>query len=166
VGQSGRPYNLTSLNRDINGDARTNNDGLYLPRSADEVTFTNGTFADWERYINADECLASFVGQIIPRNDCRAPWTNQVDFKFNLQLPYRRVRTEISLDLLNLRNLFDRESGLVEYANFNSLQPAAVTTAAGRYTYNIAAITGGTAIFTRDDLRSRWAAQLGARVRF
>jgi Carboxypeptidase regulatory-like domain len=167
VGQSGRPFNLTSLNVDINGDARTNNDSLYLPRSADEVTFTNGTFADWQAFIDGEECYGKYIGQIIPRNACRAPWTNQLDFKFNLQLPYKRVRTEVTFDLLNMFNLFDREAGLVEYANFNSLQPAAVTVASnGRYNYNIASVTGGTAIFLRDDLRSRWQMQLGARLRF
>jgi Carboxypeptidase regulatory-like domain len=166
VGQSGRPFNLTSLNQDINGDTRTNNDSLYLPVSADEVTFTNGTFADWQAFINGEECYGKFLGQIIPRNACRAPWTNQLDFKFNVQLPYKRVRTEVTFDLLNMFNLFDRESGLVEFANFNSLQPAGVTVVNGRYNYNIAAVTGGTAIFLRDDLRSRWQMQLGARVRF
>jgi hypothetical protein len=166
VGQSGRPFNLTSLNVDINGDARTNNDSLYLPQSADEVTFTNGTFNDWQGFINGNECYGKYVGQIIPRNACRAPWTNQLDFKFNVQLPYKRVRTEVTFDLLNLFNLFDRGAGLVEFANFNSLQPAAVTIANNRYNYNIASITGNTAIFLRDDLRSRWQAQLGARIRF
>jgi Carboxypeptidase regulatory-like domain len=166
VGQSGRPFNLTSLNVDINGDARTNNDSLYLPASADEVTFTNGTFSDWQAFIDGDECYGNYIGQIIPRNACRAPWTNQLDFKFNVQVPFKRVRTEVTFDLLNLFNLFDREAGLVEYANFNSLQPAAVTVVNNRYNYNIAAVTGNTAVFLRDDLRSRWQMQLGARIRF
>ena len=71
-------------------------------------------------------------------------------------------------DLLNLFNLFDREAGLIEFGNFNNLQPAAVTTAGGRFTYDIAAITATnpSAVFLRDDLRSRWQAQLGARIRF
>jgi hypothetical protein len=168
VGQSGRPFTLTSGNRDINGDTRTNNDALYLPRSASEVDFRNGTFDDWQAFINERECYTKFVGQIIPRNACRSPWVNSLDFRVNLQLPYRRLRTEITFDLLNLANLFDREAGLVEYGNFNNLQPAAVTTSGGRFVYDIAAITATppSAVFLRDDLRSRWQMQLGARVRF
>jgi hypothetical protein len=168
VGQSGRPYTLTSGNRDINGDTRTNNDALYIPATAGEVDFVNGTFADWEAFIASDSCLGEYRGQIIPRNACRSPWVNSLDFRLNVQMPFRRVRTELTFDLLNLFNVFNREQGLVEFGNFNNLQPAAVTTAAGRFRYDIAAITADppSAVFLRDDLRSRWQAQLGARIRF
>jgi hypothetical protein len=168
VGQSGRPFTLTSGNQDINRDTRTNNDALYLPRSADEVDFANGTFADWSAFIDERECYTKYIGQIIPRNACRSPWVNSLDFRLNVQLPVRRVRAEITFDLLNLFNLFDREAGLIEYGNFNNLQPAAVTTVNGRFRYDIAAITANppSADFLRDDLKSRWQAQLGARIRF
>ena len=43
-GQSGRPYSLNFSN-DINGDGRTTNDLLYLPRDANDVILRNGTAA-------------------------------------------------------------------------------------------------------------------------
>jgi hypothetical protein len=170
-GQSGRPYTLTT-NRDVNGDNRGLNDLLYIPASASELTFTGGTYQDFSNFINADDCLAEYVGQIIPRNACRAPWQNTLDARVALQLPVRRFRAELTLDILNLINLVNSESGLSEYQGFGQLTtftpvPATVTTTAPLTGYNIATITSPTfRKFLRDDLRSRWQAQLGVRVRF
>ena len=170
AGQTGRPYTLTT-NRDVNGDNRAANDLLYIPASAGELAFAGGTFEDFMAFIQEDDCLAGFVGQIIPRNACRAPWMNTMDFRVNLQLPYRRVRTEITLDVLNLINLIDSEKGLQEYMSFGQLslfQPINTVTATSPLQgYNISAITAPTfQRFLRDDLRSRWQMQLGGRIRF
>ena len=94
-----------------------------------------------------------------------------MDFRFNLQLPYKRVKAEITLDVLNLINLVDSGSGLQEYMSFGQLslfQPIdTVTATAPLQGYNITAITAPTfQRFLRDDLRSRWQMQLGARMRF
>ena len=169
-GQSGRPFTLTT-NRDVNGDNRGTNDLLYIPGSPTELTFAGGTYDDFIRFIQADACLADFVGQIIPRNACRAPWQNTLDARINVQLPYRRVRTEITLDVLNLVNLIDSKSGLYEYMSFGQLtlfQPINTVTATSPLQgYNIGALTAPTfQKFLRDDLRSRWQVQLGARLRF
>ena len=169
-GQTGRPYTLTT-NRDVNGDNRGLNNLLYIPASPTELQFTGGTYQDFINFINADECLAQYIGEIIPRNACRAPWTNTLDFRVNLQLPYRRVKGEITLDVLNLINLFDSGSGLQEYMSFGQLslfQPINTVTATSPLQgYNITAITAPTfQRFLRDDLRSRWQMQLGARLRF
>jgi hypothetical protein len=170
-GQSGRPWTLTT-NRDVNGDNRGVNDLLYIPASASELTFSGGTYQDFANFINADDCLAQYVGEIIPRNACRASWQNTLDARVAVQLPYRRIRTEITLDMLNLINLFDSQSGLFEYQSFGQLTtftpvPATVTTTAPLTGYNISTLTSPTfRKFLRDDLRSRWQAQIGLRVRF
>ncbi len=52
-------------------------------------------------------------GQIIPRNACRAPWTNTLDGRFGVQLPFKRVKAEITLDVLNLINLFDSQERVI-----------------------------------------------------
>lgn len=176
-GQSGRPYTLTT-NRDVNGDNRGTNDLLYIPASAAELTFIGGTYQDFMNYINGDPCLASYVGEIIPRNACRAPWINTFDLKVNFQLPYRKVRTEITLDVLNMINLVDSKSGLFPYTVFGQVTqfqpvPTTVTATAPLTGYNISGILlpnftvpTGEAGYVRDDLRSRWQLQLGARIRF
>lgn len=172
-GQSGRPYTYVYSNSDVNGDGRNANDLVYIPTANDSLTYTGGTYADMMNFLNGgDGCAGSFVGQIIPRNACRAPWTNTLDAKFKVELPYKRYRTELSLDVLNFINLFDRLSGIVNYSSNNEiLQPVtipATPTATSPVTgYNITTLVSPTFTrFNRDDLRSRWQIQLGARVRF
>jgi hypothetical protein len=156
----------------VNGDNRTTNDLVYVPTATDPLTYTGGTYSDLLSYLNGDPCLAGYIGQIIPRNACRAPWTNTLDGRFAVQLPYKRYKTEFTVDVLNLINLFDAKSGQFQYMSFGQytgIQPIPTTvTASSPVTgYNITPITQPNfQRFLRDDLRSRWQIQLGARVRF
>jgi hypothetical protein len=170
-GQSGRPYTLT-YNNDVNGDNRFTNDLVYIPTASDPLTYTGGTYNDLLNFINGDSCLADYVGQIIPRNACRVSWTNTLDGRFAVQLPFKRYRAEITLDALNLINLFNREGGLFEFEPFGqdtriASVPTSVTATSPLTGYNITSLTSANFTrFLRDDLRSRWQIQLGARVRF
>lgn len=165
-GQSGRPYTLRFFN-DVNGDGRTS-DLLYLPSNASEVAFTGGTYQNLVNFLQEEGCLDDFVGQIIPRNVCRAPWQNQMDFRFNVALPFQRVKAEITLDVINVLNLMNSGWGIQEYTTFNSIAPVTATLAGGQITgYNIGFLTGSSfRRYNRDDLRSRWQMQLGGRLRF
>jgi hypothetical protein len=172
-GQSGRPWSANYA-FDYNGDARGTNDLLYIPASASEgYVFTNGTFDDLMAFVNAEPCLKDFIGKIHERNACRASWQNTLDFKFNLGLPIRRAKVELTWDVLNLLNLVDSESGILEYANFNDLlvvRPDLRTP--GVITYDLQNLFRDGVRqdpqdqFTRNDLFSRWQMQFGARVRF
>jgi len=169
-GQSGRPYTLMYFG-DINGDGRTgstSNDLQYTPSSASEFTFTGGSYQDLAQFMLSDDCLAQYVGKVIPRNACRAPWQNQLDARINVGLPFQRVKAEITLDILNVINMIDRYSGLQKYASFNAIQPVTPVLTNGQVTgYNIGFLTSPTfQKFSRDDLRSRWQMQLGGRIRF
>jgi hypothetical protein len=168
-GQSGRPY-AYAYNTDVNGDGGTGNDLLFIPAPG-QFTFTNGTYDDLINFINAGDCseAGTAVGQIVERNTCRAPWTNSLDFRLAVDVPFNRVQTQVTFDLQNLINLFDSGSGLVEYATFNELQPIAATFNAATNTYNYSVNTvarPGGVRFSRDDLRSRWQGQVGLRLRF
>jgi hypothetical protein len=173
-GQSGRPWSALYGTNDYNGDGRNTNDLLYIPTGNEPgLVFTNGTYEDLLTFVNAESCLSDYIGRTQDRNACRAPWQNTLDFRLNVQLPFRRVRAEITWDVLNLINLFDRQAGLFEYANFNDLAVVRPSFGAGgTTTYNLQNIViNGVAQtpedqFTRDDLRSRWQMQLGARLRF
>ena len=170
-GQSGRPYTMV-FNGDANGDGRTSNDLVYIPTASDTLTYTGGTYQDFINWINGDSCLAGYVGQILPRNACRAPWTNRLDGRFAIQVPYKKYRTEITLDALNLINLFDSKKGIINYSSNNEiLQPSLIPFNASATTattgYNIGTLVSPTFTrFNRDDLRSRWQLQLGVHVRF
>lgn len=165
-GQSGRPYTLRFFN-DINGDGRTS-DLLYIPASASEVAFTGGTYQNLVNFLQEEGCLDDYIGQIMPRNVCRAPWSNQLDFRFNVGLPFQRVKAEVTLDILNVLNLMNSAWGIQEYTTFNSIAPVTATLAGGQITaYNISFLTGSSfRRYNRDDLRSRWQMQLGGRLRF
>jgi len=170
-GQTGRPYTLV-YSRDVNGDARGSNDLVYIPTANDNLTYTGGTYQDFINWINGDDCLASYVGQILPRNACRAPWTNHLDGRLAIQLPYKRFKTEVTLDAFNLINLVNRKKGIIQYPFFNDILqpgtvPTSVTLTAPLTGYNIGTLVSPTFNrFSRDDLRSRWQIQLGARIRF
>jgi len=170
-GQSGRPWSALYA-FDYNGDVRGTNDLLYIPANASEYTFTNGTFDDLMHFVNAEQCLADFIGKIHERNACRSPWMNTLDGRVNVGLPFKRVKAEITLDVLNIINLIDSQKGLIKYANFNDLLVVRPVFSGTNVTYNLQNIViNGVAQtpedqFTRSDLRSRWQMQLGGRIRF
>ncbi len=172
-GQSGRPYTLLFGTPGVNGDQQNLNDNLYLPTVADSfpnggITYTNGTYADLLLFMEREECTKKQIGQVMERNSCRAPWINTFDARFAVNLPVRRVRAEITLDILNMINLFDSKGGQFQYAMFNDILAVTPTVTNGVLTnYNLATITNPSfQRFVRSDLRSRWQMQLGGRLRF
>jgi hypothetical protein len=168
-GQSGRPYSLIFSN-DINGDGRTTNDLLYLPTSTDPLTYTGGLYQDLLLFMQREDCTASQIGTITERNSCRNPWTNTLDGRVSVQLPFRRVRAEVTLDVINLINLFDSKGGQNLYSSFKRLGVISGTlsgTPANLTGMSLSTITSSSFTrYFRDDLRSRWQMQLGGRVRF
>jgi len=158
----------------VTGDGRGRNALLSAPAGATDggYTYTGGSYNDLLLFVQADDCLKNYIGQTIPRNACRSPWTNTLDGKFALQLPFKKVKAEVTLDALNLINLFDSKGGLYQYTSFGQIQvfgtvPTSVTATAPFTGYNLATLTSPTFTkYFRDDLRSRWQIQLGARIRF
>ena len=164
-GQTGRPYSY-NYGSDVNGDGSSTNDLLYYPRET-EVTVTNGTYQDLVTFLEAGECEVVTPGSIVKRNTCRGPWVNSLDFRAAVDVPIGRFRPEFTVDVLNLLNLFDSSNGQVQYAAFNDLLVANATETAGRYNYSLNTVARPGAVrYARDDLRSRWQAQIGLRLRF
>jgi hypothetical protein len=168
-GQSGRPYSVM-FNSDVNADGTFGNDLLFVPANVSDVVVTGGTPQQLEDYIQGDAGLREHRGQIIPRNASRMPWTNTLDFRAAANIPFGRRKVELTMDVLNLLNLIDSSKGVVQFLANQSTTPivfGGIDAGTGKPIYNIATITNPT--FTRfitDDLRSRWQAQLGVRVRF
>lgn len=167
-GQSGRPYSYL-FGSDVSSDGSTTNDLLFYPAEG-QVRFGTGSYQDLVSFLEAGECSDVTPGRTVLRNTCRSPWTNTMDFHLAVQLPVKRFQPEVRFDVLNLLNMFDSSNGIVEYANFNDLLVTNATVAPdGTYTYNLNSIArpgSGTSRYTRDDLRSRWQAQIGLQVRF
>ena len=173
-GQTGRPYSI-NYSTDVNGDGGPNNDLLYYPTS-DQVTIvntvvsgalTNFTYQDFVNFMDASNCADAAPGQILKRNSCRLPWVNTLDFRAAVDVPIGRFRPEFTVDVLNLITLFDSSKGQVLYAPFGDLLAVSATETGGRYNYTLNAVARpGATRLSRDDLRSRWQAQIGLRLRF
>jgi hypothetical protein len=168
-GQSGRPYSVL-FNTDVNGDGTIGNDLIYVPRDVSEVVVTGGSPQLLEDYIANDNGLREHRGEIVPRNASRLPWTNTVDFRVAANVPWGRRKLELTMDVLNVLNLIDSNKGIIQFlANQNTspIQFGGIDAATGKPIYNIATLASPTfSKFITDDLRSRWQAQLGVRVRF
>jgi hypothetical protein len=163
--QTGRPYSL-NYGSDVNGDGGSTNDLLFYPR-ADQVNMTNFTYDDLVNFLEAGDCDDVVPGAIVKRNSCRLPFVNTLDFRAAVEVPVGRFRPEFTVDVLNLLNLFDSSKGQVYYVPFGDLLVANATETAGKYNYSLNSVARpGATRFSRDDLRSRWQAQLGMRLRF
>ena len=70
-GQTGRPY-AYRFGNDVNGDAGTTNDLLYIPRDANDVIVVGGTFDQLSAFLDDGSCDALAAGldrraQLVPR---------------------------------------------------------------------------------------------------
>jgi outer membrane receptor protein involved in Fe transport len=126
-GISGSPITYV-VSQDINGDGVTSNDPIYIPKNAADVAeFRIGTgvgsafapnaaaAADYERFINEQECLDKQRGQIMERNSCKTPWQNRFDMSVRQSLP--RVAGQnltLQLDIFNVANLLNRNWGALK----------------------------------------------------
>jgi hypothetical protein len=173
-GQSGRPY-VILFNGDANLDNRTNNDIAFVPASAEQVILTNGTWAQLDAFLSSDPASQNYRGQVPPRNAGRAPWNNQLDLRYAVDVRTgTRARIELTMDVFNLLNLLNKEWGWQYFPLFPSssgnglIGYGGLDPATGKERLNLSAITSPTfqGTFQRDDLRSRWQAQWGLRVRF
>ena len=165
-GQTGRPYSYV-FGSDVNNDGSSFNDLFYYP-NANEVTMLGGfTYQNLVDFIEAGDCSDVVPGAIVKRNTCRAPFVHTLDFRAAVDVPIGRFRPEFTVDVLNLLNLLDQANGQIYYAAFNDLVVNTATVTGGQYNYSLASgAQPGAARYARDDLRSRWQAQLGLRLRF
>ena len=169
-GQNGRPYAIL-FNGDANTDSITSNDLIFVPASADQVNVINGTWDQLDAFLSSDPSTKDHRGEIVPRNAARAPWSNQLDFRYAVDVPTgNKAKVELTADITNLLNLFNKNWGWQYWPPFPSgrtlIGYGGVTN--GKYTYNLNTLTSSTftGVFDRSDLRSRWQMQFGARVRF
>lgn len=169
-GQTGQPYSLI-FNGDANGDTTTFNDIAFLPSDPSQVIVTGGTYAQLAAYLAQDPSAQGHLGTVPNRNTGTSPWTNELDVRYEIEVPVGRTKVNLSASILNFLNLLDNSWGWHYFPNFYSPQTlgyGGIDPATGKEIINIANITSPnfTGTFTRDDLRSRWQAQFEARVRF
>ncbi len=176
-GREGRPFSYV-YNGDLTNDGNRFNNTVYIPTSMDEYVCEpfpgdNRTpemiWAQFNQFVNSDPHLSKYRGKITPRNIGREPWIHQLDLRFAQLIPTLGTqRIELTLDILNVLNLINRDWGLQKFHTFQS--------------YNLLTFRGytpgGTPIvrynhiedrddtFQIDDILSRWQIQFGVRYTF
>src|SRR5262249_50455179 len=128
-----------------------------------------------DAFLRNDPASQNYRGQVPPRNAGRSPWNNQLDFRYAVDIPTgRKTQVQLTMDVLNLLNLMNKNWGWQYFPLFPSssgnglLGYGGIDAATGKEILNLTTITAPSfqGTFQRDDLRSRWQAQWGARIRF
>ncbi len=175
--QSGRPYSTLVTGgfpfTSINGDGFTSNDLIYVPSGAGDVVTRGGTWEQLDAYISSDKCLDRHRGQIAPRNCSEAPWNHTLDLRLAQDVPIPgRAKLQLTLDVLNVMNLLDDDSGVLRYVNFNTITPVrfdGIDPETGNPIYTLFRVVTdpeNNPVFQTHNINSRWRAKLGARVSF
>ena len=172
----------------MNQDGISNNDLIYIPKTASELTFlplTVGgkTFsaadqaAAFDTYINQDPYLSKHRGEYAERNGALIPWVHQIDLgivqNLNVKVGNKVNTFQVRFDILNFGNMLNNNWG--SYTNFvqNRVLTAAGPTAGGipQYRLSTQTIAGQTELLRNSFLpsistASVWRGQLGLRYIF
>jgi outer membrane receptor protein involved in Fe transport len=121
VGPAGR-YSYV-YNGDMNGDAQTSNDLMYIPRDQSEILLRAiGTYTaaqqwnDLDNYIKQDPYLSTRRGQYAERNGAEQPWQASFDFKviqdFNFKIGGKVNTLQLTFDIFNAGNYVTSNWGI------------------------------------------------------
>jgi hypothetical protein len=183
TGESGVPFSYV-YEGDLNGDGFPGageafdrfNDLIYVPHEATDIPSSVATWQVLNSAINSHACLAKNRGEILKRNDCRAPWRNRLDLRVSHALRMGRANMRLEADIINLLNLVNSQWGAVE-----SIAPVAtLLQPRGWRTQGLVSQWSGGVLPRRDDdgrlvasepwsvmtPASQWQAQFGVRVTF
>jgi len=167
---------------DINNDGTASNDLMYVPTDAEigAMNFTPVTDVlgnvktpaqqrdGFKNFINQDKYLSSRRGQYTEKYAGENPWNSQLDLRIlqDLKLNSTGRMLQLSLDFVNLGNLFDSNWGVRKYATTSGyFQPISVNYNNNAPTYQFDPSQTQTFI-TSPDLISRWQFQIGLRYIF
>jgi hypothetical protein len=177
---------------DPNNDGATN-DLMYIPRNQGDIELVKDFATDprtpdqeWQQldaFINQDKYLKNHRGEFAERNGVILPYFKRLDFKaiqdFYVMVGKSKNTIEVSLDIINVGNLLNKNWGLYQDAfngnNFGSvtiLSYKGIDAATGHATYSFPYLnknsqTPVTSSFINDSSQlSRWQAQLGLRYLF
>jgi outer membrane receptor for ferrienterochelin and colicin len=131
---------------DLNADGVQGNDLIYVPRNAldpNEIRFQNSgsgatlvtaaqQAAAFEALISSSPCLTKYRGQILPRNSCSLPFTNQMDLSIRQALPLGRGhRVSVAFDIFNFGNLLEKTWGKARVSPFTTFNNIPLVTHVG-----------------------------------
>lgn len=173
-GQSGTRYAHTmSENADFNGDGQTGNSLMYVP-TTEEIGLMNWTSAEdaqkFENYIRGDKYLSAKRGSYVGRYEGVAPFENHFDLHLGEAFYYDKARSrkiELSVDIKNLSNMFNRAWGLY-YASDYNVMPLKVNSLSDDGNGNKVATYSwyDDTTVKLSDFYSRWRMQIGLKITF
>jgi hypothetical protein len=192
VANSGGKLSYTYAS-DLNGDGQFN-DAIYVPNSADEMTFTTLTVgsgasaktftaaeqqAAFDAWIDGNPYLKERRGQYAERNGAYFPWLTRFDLtvvqEFFVKVGPKNKKNTIQLraDILNFGNMISNRYGVGNQST--STQPLSVAsisaTGVPTYRFSTQVIDGQTVLLKDSFVKSInvdnvWQAQLGIRYIF
>lgn len=182
-------YSYTYYN-DMNGDGNAS-DLMYVPATKDEMTFVDvkdkkgNVYSaaeqanDFWNFVENDSYLKDRKGEYVERNASLMSWINRFDFKvaqdFYTKIGARRYGIQVSLDILNVGNLFNSKwgayqtCGLKSYDNVRLLKTASAV--GSPLTYQINAdnhddFINKTTWNSTASTSNAWSMQLGVKLTF
>ncbi|PHN08483.1 TonB-dependent receptor [Flavilitoribacter nigricans] len=159
---------------------------IYVPANASELEFEEFTL-DGETitaqmqaqilddYIDQDEYLSSRRGQIAERNGGLQPWVNRLDLRIAQDIRFTsqdRNKLQLTLDFLNIGNMFNSSWGIPEVAWQPNLLNYRGTNDSGEPVYRVNTISGTTDFPTESYRLSNnvldlaWRLQMGVKYIF
>ena len=177
TGTSGQRYSFvyydSSAADAFNGDGYQGNSLIYIPLADEMANIKWSTPADqvaFEKLIRSDKYLSSHRGQWAERNGGISPFEHHIDLQIAEDVFYDRKggrKMQITMDLLNLTNLLNREWGL-SYASTITRSPLNVVSLTKDASGNMVpefSFKKDNAIYL-SDFSSRWRFQLGVKFTF
>jgi outer membrane receptor protein involved in Fe transport len=168
-GYSGHPYTYTVFG-DANADGLSLNDAVYLPRSGADITLADPEqWAGFDSLIRSQPCLSAQRGHVMRRNSCRGGWATLLNARVSRLLGLGRGQSlELTLDLFNALNFFDRDWGVQRTFLLDPQSQPQILELVG---YDQARLRGIYNFFApdrkaRDDEATRWRMQFGAKYAF
>jgi hypothetical protein len=174
-GHSGARYSTIFYN-DVNGDGALN-DLMWVPKSADQIILTKGTWEQLDAYIKSDPGLEKYRGQILPRASSRENWYNGCDLRLAQQIPVPIAtghRVEVYLSVKNFFNMLNKKWGVFRYFAYEDapLTFMGYDSATGKPKFEFygktdsADLTNNDFRYTINQMLSRWQMLLGVNYRF
>jgi hypothetical protein len=91
--------------------------------------------------LSSNACVGDYVGQVVDRNTCRFPWSNQLDLRLSKSIGSRQGRrAELQVDMFNVLNGLNSDWGRIVgvfSANRNLLRAVRYDAATDRILYEV-----------------------------
>lgn len=179
TGQSGAPYNFTYYG-DINGDGSNGNDLIFIPTDAqiDQMSFlAKGDKTEEQQRMNLKQFLGNekylkkHRGEYYKRNAANMDFEHHFDLRilqdFKFQAGNQTHTIQLSFDVLNIGNMFNKEWGLENYMSNNTdTSLGSVYIPAEKKNKYQFLEKGDYKPISIADLASRWKGQLGIKYIF